>query len=249
MSTVAVVPAAHMQAANAALESQGFGPENFSVVSYTDGRASHAALHAWPDTAFSAAVAELPNVAHDEGDGDPVARTQALIEAQGAKWGGSAPDYGGVLQAGSLYRYSDESLWHCIQPYDTSVYSDHPSAYPALIRRARQPGAAEPWVQPQGAHDAYKLLDPFTSQPEVCSHKNSTWRTTVDNNVWEPGAFGWIEVGGGADEWPQWVQPTGGHDAYAVGAKVTFEGQRYTSLINGNTWSPAAYPQGWQVQP
>jgi hypothetical protein len=45
---------------------------------------------------------------------------------------------------------------------------------------------------------------------------------------------------------PEWVQPTGGHDAYNVGDKVTFEGQVYKSLIDANTWSPTAYPQGWE---
>lgn len=44
-----------------------------------------------------------------------------------------------------------------------------------------------------------------------------------------------------------WVQPTGSQDAYQVGDRVTFEGQTWESTINGNVWSPAAYPQGWTV--
>ncbi len=36
-------------------------------------------------------------------------------------------------------------------------------------------------------------------------------------------------------------------DAYQVGDRVTFEGQTYESTINGNVWSPSAYPQGWKV--
>lgn len=50
-------------------------------------------------------------------------------------------------------------------------------------------------------------------------------------------------------EWPAWVQPTGAQDAYMQGDKVTFEGQHYVSLINANTWSPAEYPAGWELQP
>lgn len=46
---------------------------------------------------------------------------------------------------------------------------------------------------------------------------------------------------------PLWVQPTGGHDAYNIGDKVTFEGLVYESLINANTWSPTDYPQGWKA--
>ena len=46
---------------------------------------------------------------------------------------------------------------------------------------------------------------------------------------------------------PEWVQPTGAHDAYNTGDKVIYEGEVYESLINGNTWSPVDYPQGWEL--
>lgn len=42
-----------------------------------------------------------------------------------------------------------------------------------------------------------------------------------------------------------WVQPTGAHDAYNVGDRVTFEGNVWESVINANVWSPTAYPAGW----
>ena len=48
------------------------------------------------------------------------------------------------------------------------------------------------------------------------------------------------------DEFPDFVQPTGSHDAYNKGDKVTFEGKHYESLIDGNVWSPKDYPQGWK---
>lgn len=44
----------------------------------------------------------------------------------------------------------------------------------------------------------------------------------------------------------EWKQPTGRHDAYNTGDKVTFGGKVYESLIDGNVWSPAVYPQGWK---
>lgn len=50
-------------------------------------------------------------------------------------------------------------------------------------------------------------------------------------------------------EWPEWVQPTGAQDAYMIGDKVTFESRHYVSLIDNNTWSPVAYPQGWEEMP
>lgn len=51
------------------------------------------------------------------------------------------------------------------------------------------------------------------------------------------------------EEWPEWVQPTGAQDAYNRGDKVTFEGAHYVSLIDGNVYSPAVYPAGWELQP
>lgn len=46
---------------------------------------------------------------------------------------------------------------------------------------------------------------------------------------------------------PEFVQPTGAHDAYSIGDKVLFEGQVYESLIDANVWSPTAYPAGWRL--
>lgn len=45
---------------------------------------------------------------------------------------------------------------------------------------------------------------------------------------------------------PEWLQPTGAHDAYKIGDKVIFEGATYESLIDANVWTPTAYPQGWK---
>jgi len=45
---------------------------------------------------------------------------------------------------------------------------------------------------------------------------------------------------------PEWVQPTGSHDAYNVGDKVIYKGKVYECIINDNTWSPTDYPQGWE---
>ena len=49
------------------------------------------------------------------------------------------------------------------------------------------------------------------------------------------------------DEYPAYVQPTGAHDAYPIGAKVTFNGKRYVSNIAANVWAPDVYPDGWTV--
>ena len=95
------------------------------------------------------------------------------------------------------------------------------------------------WRQPTSAVDAYP-------KDWTVQHDGKTWVSLTPANVWPPGVSGWREVveeGSGA---PEWVQPTGAHDAYQTGDHVMFEGAEYVSLIDGNTWSPTAYPQGWE---
>lgn len=46
---------------------------------------------------------------------------------------------------------------------------------------------------------------------------------------------------------PEWVQPLGASDAYNTGDKVSYNGTVYISLIDGNVWTPDAYPTGWEV--
>ena len=65
---------------------------------------------------------------------------------------------------------------------------------------------------------------------------------------WIPSATPALWVRASIEEWPEWVQPTGAHDAYAKGDKVTYKGKRYISLIDGNTYSPDAYPAGWEMK-
>lgn len=51
-----------------------------------------------------------------------------------------------------------------------------------------------------------------------------------------------------ADEWPEYVQPTGAHDAYHVGDKIAYNGKHYTCIYDGCVWTPDAYPQGWREE-
>lgn len=156
--------------------------------------ATHAALHAWYDPPFNAAVKAIAGVVYAEGTGDPVAHTKALIEAQGAKWGAQAPALPatGNVTAGSLYRFED-SRWSVIQTFSRTTYGAHPSTYPALIRRLRDPYKTEAWRQPIDQYDSFKLVNPFTGKADTALYGGKTWRTKVDNNVW--GAGCWKSVG------------------------------------------------------
>ncbi|MBR2881483.1 MAG: hypothetical protein IKB96_03860 [Prevotella sp.] len=52
----------------------------------------------------------------------------------------------------------------------------------------------------------------------------------------------WVRVGE-PGEIPEWVQPTGAHDAYAKGDKVLHGGKVWTSDIDANVYEPGVY--GW----
>ena len=48
------------------------------------------------------------------------------------------------------------------------------------------------------------------------------------------------------EEYPEYVQPLGSHDAYNKGDKVTYNGVKYECLIDNCVWTPVDYPQGWK---
>ena len=62
---------------------------------------------------------------------------------------------------------------------------------------------------------------------------------------WTPDATPALWVVVSIDEYPEWVQPTGAHDAYNTGDKVSYNGKRYVCTIDGNAYAPDVY--GWEL--
>lgn len=82
-------------------------------------------------------------------------------------------------------------------------------------------------------HDKfYKVLQNHTSQAD--------WTPDTASSLY-------VEIADPSNEYPEFKQPTGAHDAYAKGSKVIFEGKKYVSLIDANVYSPTAYPAGWSL--
>ena len=79
-------------------------------------------------------------------------------------------------------------------------------------------------VQHEGT--LYKCVQAHTSQAD--------WTPPVTPALWTAVSL---------DEYPAWVQPTGAHDAYSKGDKVTHNGKHWTSDVDNNTWEPGVY--GW----
>lgn len=151
----------------------------------------------------------------------------------------------------------DPQLYKVVQAH-TSQADWTPDATPALYDAFGLDDAGYPlWAQPSGAHDAYNAGD-------IVNYNGQLYKSAIDGNVWSPDVYpaGWetVESGGGTEPgpepdpgtepeepatYPEWVQPSGAHDAYNTGDRVTYNGKVYESTVDGNTWSPDGYPQGW----
>lgn len=65
---------------------------------------------------------------------------------------------------------------------------------------------------------------------------SSSWQLFSSENILTPEEE--------TDNIPEWAQPDA-TSAYSIGDKIIFNGVIYESLIDGNVWSPEAYPAGW----
>ena len=54
----------------------------------------------------------------------------------------------------------------------------------------------------------------------------------------------WTLIGDPGEEYPEWSQPIGAHDAYQTGDKVAHNGAHWQSTADGNVWEPGVY--GWE---
>lgn len=78
------------------------------------------------------------------------------------------------------------------------------------------------------ADTLYKCIQAHTSQTD--------WMPSATPALWKI-----VSV----DKYPEWVQPTGAHDTYNIGDKVTYNGQHYVCTANANVYAPGVY--GWQL--
>ena len=60
---------------------------------------------------------------------------------------------------------------------------------------------------------------------------------------WTPDVVPALWVRTSTEEWPEWVQPSGAHDAYPKGAKCGHNSKHWISDIDSNVYEPGVY--GW----
>lgn len=63
---------------------------------------------------------------------------------------------------------------------------------------------------------------------------------------WTPDVVPALWVRTSAEEWPEWIQPQGAHDAYNKGDKVSHNEKHWISDIDANVYEPGVY--GWTEQ-
>lgn len=89
--------------------------------------------------------------------------------------------------AGQIRRYLDGKLYRCLQDH-TSQETWTPDAAGSLWVSVADPAEEWPdWSQPVASTDAY-------AAGAKVSRGGKHWTSDVDNNVWEPGVYGWTEA-------------------------------------------------------
>lgn len=86
---------------------------------------------------------------------------------------------------------------------------------------------------------------------ERLRYENKFYKVLLDHTSqedWIPGSTPslYVEISDPSIEYPEWKQPTGAHDAYNTGDKITYKGKKYISKIDANVYSPEEYPNGWE---
>lgn len=89
-------------------------------------------------------------------------------------------------EGGERVRYGGEivELYKCIQAHPMNeTYT--PDAAVSLWAKVINEGVPE-WVQPDSTN-------PYMKGDKV-THNGQTWQSDIDNNVWEPGVYGWSVI-------------------------------------------------------
>ena len=89
---------------------------------------------------------------------------------------------------------------------------------------------------------------PDNSYAENKEQINLLWRALEDITTRVTA----LESDGGVEpptveEYPEYVQPTGAHDTYNTGDKVTFQGKKYICKMDNCVWNPLVYPDAWEA--
>lgn len=124
--------------------------------------------------AYRAAIVKASETLSDE----DALKAPMLFE----RWSGNGKSY-----VKDMRLYYDGVLYKVLQDH-TSQASWSPSDAPSLFAKVLipDPQIIPEWEQPESTN-------PYMKGDKV-KHNGKTWQSDVDNNVWEPGVYGWTEI-------------------------------------------------------
>jgi len=140
------------------------------------------------------------------------------------------PEEGESVNAGEIYTLSGKLV---IARQDHIRTFHDPADVPALFSVYRENPEGLEWI----ANESVMVGDERT-------FGGTTYRVVLSHTTqvgWEPDITPalWNEISGTQE----WVQPTGAHDAYPLGAIVTYQDLTYESIVAANVWAPDVF--GW----
>lgn len=94
------------------------------------------------------------------------------------------------------------------------------------------------------------ITDTNYKQNYKVKYNNKLYRCLLDHISqadWTPDVAVslWVEISDPNEEYPEWKQPIGAHDAYKINDKVTYKENKYISIVDNNVWTPTEY--GWKL--
>lgn len=154
-----------------------------------------------------------------------------------------------VMRDGQLYRVSQDHTSSDVYPPETAGESLY---YPITV-------APDGIIVYRMCHGEYDMV----RKGELRHYPDADGPVyeALEDTAYSPDVYPqhWKKVEGGedpdpeepVDEWPEYVQPTGAHDAYHTGDKVTWQGGRYVCTAPEGVacvWDPGTYPAYWEMQ-
>lgn len=118
----------------------------------------------------------------------------------------------------------------------------------ALIEQAAASLPDEDALEGIPLFPAWVVGKKYTEQTDRVAYDGKLYRCVqshTSQSDWTPDIVPalWTEVS--ADEWPEWRQPEGAHNAYKIGAKASYDGKHWICTADNNIYAPGVY--GWDL--
>lgn len=167
-----------------------------------------------------------PEIIHSQSENDYLEQINVVGSA-----GPQLPAQGTPLEADVVYSWEGQNV---IVRQDHVRTEHDPDTVPALFLVYRASGGDLLWIPNENIGTGIKRIHSDVTYEAIQPH------VSVQGQSPDVTPALWNVVQG---DWDDWVQPTGAHDTYALGDKVTHNDVRWLSNVDNNSWEPGVY--GW----